>query len=685
MAILGGGAFRMLKNSVKLWVLIAILLIITSLFGVIASVYGNVPDHLLRIQEAGNNGDTGIALAESVTDETDTSSGTLSDPQSFFISTTDPATLNPPDSNSLFSKIDSFLDANRSVFLFFYADWCHFCKEQKPVIDDLEQEYSGKVAFVRINVDEKAQYCEVFEVTGYPTLILITGKIDGKYESEKLSGYTSKEKLTEVINCDTSRSDQVNLIGTSRAIKFEGTVSDQETQHSSDQIAINFCDSSQTVSRSELFSSYSDDVENFTVTQSTSYLEIMDYNCVGYDVYVNGVFQFTEGGDGYCGLNIPCAQDVTIELRKNGHSISKTRYVDCGVSYYWEITENWCAPSDVTVSDVKILRGEFVNKSFQPLETVDVVGLGDVFIIEVNVTNTGNETMNLYNLYYWELSPSNRVEIIGNASTCLTYIPLQSNKSASLLPFCLSQGFKAKETGWVTMNITVKDWNDQPVCEHTFDFEIVGGQCMDINAPGYYALTADIINSSARWCINITASNVIFEGNGHTVDGVDASNTCGVWVGTHTALRNVTIRNVTVTDWGYCGIIFNGVEEGRIERCTAASNDYGIVLFSSANNTAIDNAASSNTDGIYSFFSDNNTILHNFVTLNYGGIGFSYSSNNSVLNNNASGNYLGIDLYQNSNKNTIAGNIVEYNLHHGLFLDSDSTSNIINQSAQIIR
>ena len=56
-------------------------------------------------------------------------------------------TLNSSDNHSLSSKIDTLLN-DKPVFLFFYTDWCHFCQEQKPIIDELEQEYADKIAFI---------------------------------------------------------------------------------------------------------------------------------------------------------------------------------------------------------------------------------------------------------------------------------------------------------------------------------------------------------------------------------------------------------------------------------------------------------------------------------------------------------------------------------------------------------
>lgn len=54
---------------------------------------------------------------------------------------------NSSDNYSLNSEIDGFFDTNKPVFLFFYADWCHLCLHEKTIIDELEQEYAGKIAF----------------------------------------------------------------------------------------------------------------------------------------------------------------------------------------------------------------------------------------------------------------------------------------------------------------------------------------------------------------------------------------------------------------------------------------------------------------------------------------------------------------------------------------------------------
>ena len=52
-------------------------------------------------------------------------------------------------------------------------------------------------------------------------------------------------------------------------------------------------------------------------------------------------------------------------------------------------------------------------------------------------------------------------------------MPLQPGESAVLIPFCLEQAFKAEETGGVTMNIYVKDWVGENLCQYTFEFIVI--------------------------------------------------------------------------------------------------------------------------------------------------------------------------------------------------------------------
>lgn len=152
--------------------------------------------------------------------------------------------------------------------------------------------------------------------------------------------------------------------------------------------------------------------------------------------------------------------------------------------------------------------------------------------------------------------------------------------------------------------------------------------CQTINASGVYELNTSIIDSGATSCINITSSDVVFDGQGYTIGGIDTGGTYGVYVSNSTtALTNVTVKNAIITDWDR-GIFYRNAQNGSIENNTASSNGYGIRLFSSSSNTLSNNNANSNGFGIYLDSSSSNTLTSNTVNSNVGSGIYLFSSSN---------------------------------------------------------
>ncbi|CAG0977223.1 hypothetical protein METP3_01859 [Methanosarcinales archaeon] len=162
--------------------------------------------------------------------------------------------------------------------------------------------------------------------------------------------------------------------------------------------------------------------------------------------------------------------------------------------------------------------------------------------------------------------------------------------------------------------------------------------CMYINDSGSYTLTTDILDNTSP-CIKILANNVDFDGGGYTIDGIDEAESFGVQAGTN--YTNITVRNLTVSDWFY-GISYQSTSSGRITWITAVSNINGIYLDNSNNNTITDNTQESNNIGINLTSSNNNTLARNIMALNSNyGIYLSSSGNNTIYDNhfNNTNNY----------------------------------------------
>jgi parallel beta-helix repeat protein len=96
-------------------------------------------------------------------------------------------------------EVDALLE-EKSVFLLFYADWCHYSQQQLSIVDDLEQDYAGQFAFLRINGDDYPSYVEEFKVQAFPTIMIITGKTSDGYKQETLIGFSEKTTLLSLMD-----------------------------------------------------------------------------------------------------------------------------------------------------------------------------------------------------------------------------------------------------------------------------------------------------------------------------------------------------------------------------------------------------------------------------------------------------------------------------------------------------
>ena len=59
----------------------------------------------------------------------------------------------------------------------FWAPWCAPCRELAPITEALAEEFKGKVAFAKLNVDDFTPLSEQYDVLSMPTLVLFK---DGK-------------------------------------------------------------------------------------------------------------------------------------------------------------------------------------------------------------------------------------------------------------------------------------------------------------------------------------------------------------------------------------------------------------------------------------------------------------------------------------------------------------------------
>ena len=69
-------------------------------------------------------------------------------------------------------NFNEVINGELPVLVDFWATWCGPCRMIAPFVEQLADEYEGKVAFMKVNVDEQPELCEKYRVSSIPNLIL---------------------------------------------------------------------------------------------------------------------------------------------------------------------------------------------------------------------------------------------------------------------------------------------------------------------------------------------------------------------------------------------------------------------------------------------------------------------------------------------------------------------------------
>ena len=78
----------------------------------------------------------------------------------------------------------------------FWAEWCGPCKFMEPMIEELEKEFSEKVTFEKINVDENQELTAKHGVMSIPTYIIEKDS----HEVERIIGATQKDNFVKLLS-----------------------------------------------------------------------------------------------------------------------------------------------------------------------------------------------------------------------------------------------------------------------------------------------------------------------------------------------------------------------------------------------------------------------------------------------------------------------------------------------------
>lgn len=95
-------------------------------------------------------------------------------------------------------------EGDKPAIIDFYADWCQPCKIVEPVLEELSEEYQGKVDVFRIDTEDQQELAAMFGIKSIPSILFIPQQEQPQMAQGALPKDTLEKAIKDVLKVENN-------------------------------------------------------------------------------------------------------------------------------------------------------------------------------------------------------------------------------------------------------------------------------------------------------------------------------------------------------------------------------------------------------------------------------------------------------------------------------------------------
>jgi thioredoxin len=93
-------------------------------------------------------------------------------------------------------------EGDKPCMIDFYADWCQPCKMVAPILEELQDEYQGKLNIYKVDTESEKELAGIFGIQSIPSLLFVPKDGQPQMAMGALPKDTFKKAIKDVLNVE---------------------------------------------------------------------------------------------------------------------------------------------------------------------------------------------------------------------------------------------------------------------------------------------------------------------------------------------------------------------------------------------------------------------------------------------------------------------------------------------------